>query len=808
MSRRALRWTAPAGIALLVALSGSLPRAQSSGTKTGAETRDVTLETIHKGAELGIRNPMDYLPKGFSWSSSEHLLAFHQKTDSHGTILVVVEPGASDRRIVLTGAQVRRALGDLKHSEKGVDLSPMPGYAEVTAPAPAKAKEESPDGGGKAAGKEATGAALEISGTEPPSIGAFSWLKTEGRIRFEMDGRPVVFDPGSYRLFEDPRPVVPGEGGENLERSRDGRYAAYTRDGDLFAWDFEDGKEVRLTDSGGGTILNGVFPWVYWEEMMWRTTHRAFYWRPQGDAIAYLQFDEKGVSTYPITDFSTQVPTTRMQSYPEVGTRNPSVRLGVVSLSSRETRWIDLGEPHEYLVYVTWDPDGSSLWVQALNRRQNRLRLYRIAAGETRGKMILEETSDTWVEPMDYPRFVGDGDAFVWPSTRSGFRHLYLCSDGGRKIAPLTSGDWEVEHPGFQGRSVFVDTAGRRVYYRSTEDSPLERQIYWVSLDGGRRHRLTAEPGTHSLHFSADGAYTVDSWSSLDEPDRIDVLDRDGRKVMKLGEVTREDLAPFRYGRPELLEIRDAEGTLFHASILKPFDFDPGRRYPVIAHVYGEPAAQVVRNAWVSPFQQVLANHGFLVFNFDGRGTPGRGRAFLDPIYEDQAGLPVQDWKVAVAYLKGLPYVNGDRLGVYGASGGGTMTLNLMLRSPGLFQAGAAISAVIDKKLYDTIYTERYLGLLDEDAEGYEKSSPLYAARDLQGELLIIHGLSDDNVHVQNVYNFLDALTKAGKDYDLYLYPPMAHGGGGDAVEYHRDQRVLDFFVHHLEPGADSASER
>ena len=790
MSARALRIAAPVLLACVFFV------AAPAGAADPADTKEISLEWMFKKEDLGVEDPSEFLPGGYRWSPQGHLLAFGQKTEQFGRILVVLDADVPGERVVLTGAQLREVLDELEEHPDGMAPPSRLDYALATAPAAEPEDDAALEAADPEAGMED---GEQDEDEDKDSIRSYSWMKNENRIRIRFDEQRLQFDPVAYKVFPDPQPDLPQGDREILERSPDDRYAAYMRDHDLYVFDFDNRKELRLTDSGSETVLNGKYPWVYWEEMMWRRTYRAYWWRPQGDAIAFLQFDEEGVSEYPVTDFSSVVPETYTQRYPKVGTRNPSVRLGIVSLSSRETRWVDLGEPHEYIINVDWMPDGSALSVQTMNRRQDRLGLYRVDRLTARGELVLEETSETWVDPFDSPRFLEQGDGFVWLSERSGYRHLYRATNDG-KLAPLTSGEWVVEQPGFGGRSIHLDEAAGRVYFRGTRESAIERHVYWVALRGGKPKRISREPGWHSTNFAKDGAYWIDSWSSVDVPRRVDLRDRDGREVARLVDLTPEDHAPYRFGKPELLNIKGKDGTVFHGSLLKPFDFDPDKRYPVVAHVYGEPAGQDHRNRFVSAFDMVLANHGFLVFRFDARGTPGRGRPWLDPIHKNQMELPMEDWRVAVDWLKAQPFVDGDRLGVWGWSGGGTMTLNLMLRTPGLFHAGAAGGAVTDKRLYDTIYTERYLGTLADNEEGYEASSPLFAADKLEGELLIAHGVSDDNVHVQNAYNLISALSEAGKDYQLYLYPQSGHGVSGDDLRYHLNQRILEFFVSALKP--------
>lgn len=753
----------------------------------------ITLEWIHQKDKLGIHDPRDDLPQGPRWSPQGHLLAYGRKTDRHGDILVVLDPSRPEAPILLTAGQIREVLDGLDAQAPGASLPAAPTLAEATAAVAEEASASAVEASEQAAADTDTDAGIQ----------SFAWLEDQNFLRLSVDDQRLRFDPLAYRLFVEADPELPEGNNENVQPSPDDRYAAYTRDNDLYAFDFDNSREIRLTTDGSATLLNGKFPWVYWEEFMWRRTYRAFWWRPQGDAIAFLQFDEADVATYPVTDFAPTVPETHDQRYPKVGTANPTVRLGIVNLSSRQTRWVELDQPHEYLIHAAWSDDGDYLSIQALNRSQDRLVLYRVDPRTARAEPVLTETRDTWVESDEPPRFLKRSDDFIWLSERTGYRHLYRV--GARPDAPraLTSGDWEVDRAGGNGRSLFVDEARGRVYFRGTRESALERHVYWVPINGGQMRQLTSAPGVHSLYFSADGAYWIDQWSSVELPSRVDLLDRDGELVTTLGEVRAEDYAPIRFPATEFVTIEGDDGTRFHASLVRPRDFDPARRYPVVAFVYGEPAGQVVRNSWIASFHALLAERGFVVFSFDGRGTPGRGRPFLDPIHLDQMTIPMADWRAAAAWLRAQPYVDGDRMGVWGWSGGGTMTLNLMLRTPGLFAAGAAVAAVTDKRLYDTIYTERYLGELGKNEAGYQASSPLIAAEALEGAVLVAHGIGDDNVHVQNAYNLIEAFHVAEKPYELYLYPQKGHGLGGsdDHAQYHVFARILASFERHLQAG-------
>lgn len=765
----------------------------------------INLDYIYHKDRLGIDPVTRYLPSGTSWSPSGHQLIYRQETSGSGKLLVWMHPGTREASRAWSPGRIQDCLESLEKDgaegcEPDFDMdSFIPESPDMT---PDAKDSEREDGHQDAADAEDD----SESGADRQSGFSARWDGFENHVIIGSQGKTLHLDPASGRMWKpDTASTDPEFNGSNLSSSPDGRFEAMTRDGDIHVFDRRDRREIRLTHDGGRNgILNGVFPWVYWEELMWRSTYQAYDWSPDASRIAFFQFDETGTDTYPITDFSSPVPATSMESYPKAGNRNPTIRAGIVSLSSRHTTWVELPDLHEYLIHIKWAPDGRSFYLQGLNRMQNHLCLYRVDAETGRGSLVLEESSDTWVNTFNMPLVLETpqrSDQIVWLSERTGYNHLYLISENGRRQKALTSGDWEVLRRGFGGRQVSYHPLRDRVYFSAREQGPLERHYYSLSLQDGTMKRLTTEPGNHSINWSNDGEFGIDSWTSETVPRVLEVIDADGNRVHLLGRVTMDDFRPYEIRVPELVGVQDEDGNVFHGSILKPADFDPVKKYPVVAYVYGEPAGQVVSRSFVSDWDMVLSNHGFVVFRFDARGTPGRGRPWLDPVYQDQMTIPMQDWRLAAGYLRSLDYVDGSRLGVWGWSGGGTMTLNLMLRTPGLFQAGAAVAAVTDKALYDTIYTERYLRRPQDNPEGYKKSSPLHAAENLQGDLLIAHGISDDNVHVQNAYNLLTALNRANKPYELFLYPQKGHGIGGSASREHLYSRILAFFIEHLQPG-------
>lgn len=751
-------------VSVAVAAGGSV-RAEEEGVKH----KDVTLDYIYKKDDLGVKPVNPSLPHSLQWSPKGHTLAYLVSYATEAPHLVFYDPVKDATSFLLTPFALHDALIELASKPEGVPLAHMSKPCRI------------PD-----------------DVTDIARIDHYKWMKEENRVRLTIDGKSYLWGLEPNCLVEEKKEKHDLPAGEknDLEYSPNERHAAYTRENDIYFFDTEQGKETRLTHDGSVSILNGIMTWVYWEELHYRRGYRAFYWPPTNDALAYLQFDENGVSTYPVTDFSTPVPNTRNMYYPKAGTRNPTVRVGVVSLSTRQTRWIDLGEPYEYIARVEWHPDGKTLAIQTLNRAQTQLRLLFADPILGTSHIVLEENDEKWVNANGGPYFLENGD-FLWLSERSGYRHLYRYSKDGKKVKALTQGDWEV-NPSLWQVGVEIDEEDKKVYFNANQSSPMEKQYYSVSLNGGKMTQLTNEAGSHDLTLSADKRFALDRFNNIDAPDRIQVIDNRGRHVSTLGETVPEDYAPYRFKSTELLELEGPDGLKFYATMLKPFDFVPTRKYPVIFHVYGGPAAQVARNGYTSAQDMAFVNRGFILFKFDTRGTPGRGREWIDAIYRNGIDKPLADLKFAVEYLKTLPYIDGDHIGVWGWSNGGYMTCSAMIKTPGVFKAGAAVAPLVTYELYDTIYAERYMGTPENNPDGYKESDPANFAERLKDKLLIAHGVSDDNVHIQNVYHLVDALIEADKDYELYVYPQRDHGIGGDDRRYHLFERILSFFEKEL----------
>lgn len=601
-------------------------------------------------------------------------------------------------------------------------------------------------------------------------------------------GRIAGTGPGAVsRLTDDP------EEERDATVSPDGRAVAYVKSGDLRVLDLRDRREKRLTRGGNDDILIGRFDWVYEEEFSIRT---GFAWSPDSKHIAYWELDTTGEPRFPITDFVPVRNTVEWIRYPKAGDCNARVRVGVVPAKGGRTVWADLGpEPDIYVPRVHWLPDGRTLAIQRLNRRQNRLDLMFMDVRKGRTRTVLTETDSAgWVDCNDMVRFLPDG-RFIWASERSDRMHLLLFGPDGSLIRPLTSGDWDVT--GLAG----VSDADGWVYYESTEKSVRERHLYRVPLSGGRREQLTAEPGTHRADLSPDCGAFLDSFSNARTPTRAVLRRSDGSEIRVLRSGALPDAAEFDLVAPDFFTFRTRDGLDLDAMLFKPSDFDSTRRYPVLVQTYGGPASQTVSDSWRNGmgdgWSQIMLRHGVLVFALDNRGTFGHGNRFMN-LVNGNMGLGVLDQIEAANWLRSLSFVDSNRVGIWGWSGGGWMTCLALTRGAGVFRAGAAVAPVTDLRNYDTIWTERYMGLPADNPAGYDESSPMRWIDGYRGGLLLVHGTSDDNVHGSNTLQLAHALQNGRKPFSLMLYPRKAHGLSGNDTRVHLYNGLTDFFLRSL----------
>lgn len=632
-----------------------------------------------------------------------------------------------------------------------------------------------------------------------PVLDDYVWAPSGEAVVLQGDGElflVTLAGKGVKRLT-----ATPAEE-ENPAFAPDGRWLAFVRDNDVYALELGSGREVKVSRDGGPHKLNGVLDWVYEEELAGPDT-RALVWSPDSTTLAYITLDEIEVPEHPITDLLPVHPTTRAQRYPKAGDPNPVVGLAVVEVAPRasgaarrkELVWKGANAP--YLARFGFTPESKRVWFQLLDRPQQCLELGFSGLGdETVTTRVVDEDA-AWINLHDDLRFLADG-RMLWSSERDGWRHLYLVPPGSGEPLQLTRGAWEVV--GVEG----VDEAGGFVYFTTTEKSPLERHLYRVRLDGRDLERLTSEEGTHSLMAAPGCSHFLDTYSRLDRPRALRLLDKRGKLVRPVASNEHPPVESYQLGHYERVSVKGSNGQSLQGMLLKPENFDATRRYPVVVYTYGGPHAQVTRDAWGGRnelFHHYLASRGILVFSLDNRGSAARGRAFERALLRRFGRAELEDQLAGVAWLRTQPFVAADRIGIWGWSYGGFMTTYAMTNAPDVFRAGAAVAPVTDWRLYDSIYTERYLKLPSDNPDGYRDSSPVTRADQLSGSLLLIHGTGDDNVHWQNTLAFVDRLYKAGKPYDLQLYANKDHGIKGQEAQTHLYRRIAEHFLRHLKDG-------
>jgi len=628
---------------------------------------------------------------------------------------------------------------------------------------------------------------------DPPSgfrANAFRFGRGLDRLIFRRPNGYLFYDRESGAMTRtasfDPR------GKRHVTLSPDQRHVAYVIDNNLFATDLESGEENRFTDDGDADILNGVHSWVYYEELYHRN-YRAFWWSPDGKHLAFFRSDDSPVFRLTLVD---EVPTKFReikQRYPKAGMENPEVRLGVINLANGGITWMKTGaEPEDLLGHVTWTPDGSRVVVQVLNRIQNRLRLVLCDPDQGTAKTIVEEANESWVPVRSDFTFLANGDV-VWPSARDGYFHLYLYDASGKVKRRLTQGKWTVH------RILGVDEQRNRVYFIADKGSSLERHLFAVGLDGKGLERLTREPGTHSAILSSDFEHFIDTFSSIDHPRRVLLKNRKGKVIRELGKSEVQGTDRFQLCRPEIFTYKTADGLELPGVLLKPPGYKKGQRYPLLVSIYGGPANQGVSNRWrVSTQNQAFAQMGVLVALLDHRGANHLGHAGNAQLYGNLGKWEISDYADAVRHLVKKGLVDPERVGIWGWSYGGYVTCMALLTAPEVFTVGVAVAPVTDWKNYDTIYTERYMGLPEKNRAGYRYGSASTHAANLEGKLLIMHGMLDDNVHFQNTVQLARALIRAGKQFDMMAYPQAYHGIGVNHARPHLFRKMFSYFATHL----------
>jgi dipeptidyl-peptidase 4 len=578
----------------------------------------------------------------------------------------------------------------------------------------------------------------------------------------------------------------------DVKISPNARYVSFIREHNVWIVGTADGKEAAVTTGGTEQIHKGELDWVYPEEL---DIYSGYWWAPDSNFIAYLQMDESKVTQFSLLNFESYAGEAELQRYPVAGGVNPTVHVYVASFQGGDPRLMDTGSNDDiYIPRVTWLADSRHLAIQRLNREQTELDLLLADTATGTTSTLLSEKDSSWINVSDDLHFFKDGKRFLWSSERSGFRHLYLYGPDG-KPAQLTQGDWEVT------RVNAVDEAKGVVYFTTTEKFPTERHLYRVGLDGSGFARITKDPGTHTVQLSPNFERYLDTYSNATTPPRQDLFRLDGTRAAIVNENKVEELAQYHLSPVEFSTVKSHDGVSLNCFLIKPPHFDQSKKYPVIVFTYGGPHAQVVLNAWEGPsflWHEMMAQKGYVIFALDNRGSAGRGHAFESPIRYHLGAQELADQRDGVTWLRQQPWVDPQRIGIHGWSYGGHMTLHAMFEAGDMFKAGFAGGPVTDWRFYDTIYTERYMGLPEKNLSGYKESSPVDHVAGLKGKLLIVHGTGDDNVHYSNTLALENDLIREGKYVEIIAAPGRGHGVSDPPARKLVWARVTQFFLDNL----------
>jgi len=601
-------------------------------------------------------------------------------------------------------------------------------------------------------------------------------FKTNFRKKYRRSGISdyYVYDINNKQLTE------AAKNARSAELSPDGSMVGIERDGNMYVYNFATAKEQQLTNDATGEegIFNGHGDWVYEEEL---EVSQAWNWSPDNKYMAFWQFDERPVPDFQMTNFEGQHPDIKHINIPQVGDPNPKVKIGVIDVSSGKKVWLSPDETGDfYIPRIYWTSDPDVLAMMTLNRAQNDMKLYFFNVKTGEHHVVMEEKNTTWVAISNFYTHVNDmiyfpekTREFFWVSDRSGYYHIYRYGYDGKVINQVTKGNWDM----IKVNGINPET--KTIYYLSAESSPLNQEFYSIKFDGGKKTKLSQMDGYHAIDMSPNTKYYIDQFSDLKTPTQVALCDDKGKTLQTLED--NKDLSDFinshAFSPTELFHFKTADGTGIDGSIIKPFNFDPSKKYPVVFAIYGGPESHGVFNQFTSNgSSQWLAQNGYIVVDINNRGNANYGSAFMKIVYKQLGKWESNDFVEAAHYLATLPYVDSSKMAIMGGSYGGYSTTYTLLTHPGVFKVGIANSPVTDWRLYDDIYTERYMGTLEDNAEGYKNSSDMTHAAGLKDHLFLIHSMSDDNVHPANTMQLLTALTNAGKDADLRIYPPGAHG--------------------------------
>ena len=629
----------------------------------------------------------------------------------------------------------------------------------------------------------------------------FSWTRDYRYLLFQTNFRPIWRYSGNadyyYYSLEDGSMKLIVEGAFTAEVSPDGNRVGYGKEGNLFVFDLASGTHTQLTFDGADKFYNGRFGWANEEEF---GLVQAWEWSHDSRYIAFWQTDERNVPVYKLTDFAGQHPVYEEIPYPKVGDPPPVERIGILDLEEGTRSWLDFDPEGGYMPRIYWTARPHTLALVWLNRAHNHMKVYLFDVRDGSKKLVLEERSDTWIDIFDF--FAGELhlfyfpeelESFFWISDRNGYSHIYQYDYDGNLLGQVTDGAFDVV------AIKAIDPGKKRLCYLSCEVSPLEQNLFRIKFNGKGKERLTTAPGNHAVDVSPQGSTFIDTYSDTKTPSTVDLCDGKGAVIRNLAGHQRalEHMDQYHYAEKELFSFTTSDGQVIDGYLIKPMNFDPDQSYPLLMTVYGGPGSQGVYNSFeTSGWHQYLAQQGYVVANINNRGNGGYGRDFEKIVYRQLGKWETHDFAEAAQFLAQEPWIDGSKIGIMGHSFGGfSAGMSLMLH-PDVFTAGIVTAAISDHKNYDCILTEQLMGLEGTNEEGYKASSMTEQAGNLRGRMMLVHSLMDDNVHPQNTFQLVRALIDQGKEFDLKIYPPGAHGV---AYDMHSQFFLYEEYLHWLD---------
>jgi dipeptidyl-peptidase-4 len=643
---------------------------------------------------------------------------------------------------------------------------------------------------------------LTVNGkTEPVEISDYWFSDNENRILISTEEEAIyrhssksvnyVYDLTKKILI----PVSKGKKQQLASFSADGSKLAYVRDNNLYLYDIDAGTEKAITTDGEiNKIINGAPDWVYEEEFGFA---KGFQWSPDGKYIAFYRFDESRVREYTLINYDSLYPTLVKYKYPKAGEDNSVISIKIFNAENGQTVNADIGnETDQYIPRILWTNEPATLCIMRMNRLQNRLEFLYANAVSGQSKVIFTETNKYYIEVNDNLTFLKNSKQFIWTSEKDGFNHIYLYDNNGKLINQVTKGNWDIA--GIAG----IDEANKLVYFTAAVNTPIQKELYSVKFNGKGMTLLSKQKGTNEASFSKTCKYYINTYSNANQPPVITLYNSKGKEIRVLedNKALSDKVKSYNFSKKEFFSFTTSEKVLLNGWMIKPGDFDSTRRYPVFMTLYGGPNSQTVEDQWsyMDTWYQIIAQKGYIVVSVDNRGTGFRGEEFRKCTYKQLGKLETADQIEAAGYLGSKKYVEPSRIGIYGWSYGGFMSLSCLLKGNDIFKMAISVAPVTNWRYYDNIYTERFMQKPQDNPDGYDKNSPLNFADRLYGKLLVVHGASDDNVHTQNTYELMKAFTKANKQFDMQLYTNKNHFINGGNTRLHLFTKMTEYLFNNL----------